>query len=334
MTETPKQQLQVIPPAGHALAPAGDVPTTGEMFREIMTLIRSGKLNSEGVQAATEALKLAERMYDRTAKEKHIAARVAMMPQLKKVIAIHPVTAKDGTVKYLTARFDEIDDQVRPILAQNGFSVSFKEGPRLSENLITKIMVLQHSAGHQEEYPYTTRVGTGPYQATQTQADAAAHTSAKRRVYCDALNIVIAEEEDDETALGQFITPQEAAELKALVEETQTDVKSFLAYCGGAPDFEHIFNARAGEAKMFLQKRQRLQAKTKTKGKPAEEPATAAAGKIPADVARALRDRVLSTGADWTDFLKPFKVTRFDDLTPAQLDSAQKKVAALEGKAT
>lgn len=297
-----------------------------EMFRGVLQLIQSGKLTSEGVQAAGEALKLCERLQAQKAKQEYIQARVAMQPHMKKVIAQHAVPDRNGVTKYKTAKFEEIDDQARPIYNQFGFSVSFTERPR-EAGLVTKVLILEHIGGHSVEYPYTVRIGGGPTGASDTQADNAAHTSGKRRAFCDALNIVIEqEEEDDETALGNFITADQAKNLKARVQATGTVEVSFLKYAH-APDYEHIYSSRWKELDSWLAKRERVQAQQK--GKPAGPAAAATIGR---DTAKQLRDRVLATGADWVDFLVPFKVQKFEDLPAASLQQALDKVAALEGQ--
>jgi hypothetical protein len=316
-----ERSLEVLKPQGGAMDKARDIPTVAEMFSSVMQLIQSGKLNSEGVQAAGDALKLCERMADRDAKQKFIQARIAMQPAMKKIVATHAVPAKDGTIKYKTAYFEEIDDQARPVLGQYGFSVAFKEGPRV-EGLVTKILVLQHEAGHSEEYPYTVRIGAGPYGASETQADNAAHTSAKRRAFCDALNIVIGREDSDETNLGSFITPADAKKLKERVIATGTVEKSFLEFAK-APDYEHIYTARFEELHQFLSKRERFQARQRAAAPQVLDPAQAAVWK----------GRVLATGVDLADFLRGFGVATFEELPKAREAEIAKKILSLEGAA-
>src|SRR6185295_8599860 len=103
---------------------------------------------------------------------------------------------------------------------------------------------LQHVDGHHHTNKFAVRIGSGPPKATETQADGAASTYAKRGALCDALNIVV-EHDDDARAEGGTITADQAKDLKKRVLATGSDEKFFLQFAGAAT-YEAIPAAKLG----------------------------------------------------------------------------------------
>jgi Uncharacterized protein related to glutamine synthetase len=200
-------------------------PTVADMLQAIL----SSGINSEhAVGAVSELTKLWKQTQEWDAEKEFVRAFVQMQPEMKQVQATKAVKAKDGSVKFMVAPPEEIDAQARPIYQKYGFAVSFAEG-KSEPGKITKICRLQHVGGHCRENQYTCRIGAGPPNATESQADGSAHSYAKRGAYCDALNIVIAHQELDARAEGGTITKEQADELARRVAET---ISGVLKSCG------------------------------------------------------------------------------------------------------
>ena len=166
------------------------------------------------------------------------------------------VPAKDGTVKYTYLPYDEIMREVQPLAEQFGFSISFSTD--FKDARIIQTCTLQHIAGHHRDYKAFVRAGAGPHGATETQADGAAMTYAKRYSLCNALNIVVERDTDGQDARneGAPISFEQAETLRDLVKETGADEARFLAFAG-AKTYAEIGSARYDACFSALQKKRK-----------------------------------------------------------------------------
>lgn len=216
-------------------------PSVGEMLG---AFIERGI--TEGNVAAFEKLvALHERMEDKRAERDFAAAFAALQNDMPQVAATKAVPGNNGTVRYHFAPFEDIMEQVKPILRRHGLAVAFSM--TFGEGRVTQTCTLTHIGGHSRQNSFTARIGKGPPGATETQADGAASTYAKRFALCDALNIVIDKDTDgrpdDARAEGQPITPEQAQYLREQVAETGSNEAAFLRFAG-ARSFEGIMSAR------------------------------------------------------------------------------------------
>ena len=107
---------------------------------------------------------------------------------------------------------------------------------------MVSICTLRHVGGFSQSNEFAVRIGGGPPGATETQADGAAKTYAKRGALCDALNIVV-EHDDDARMIGQAIGAALAKDLEDRVKKVGADREAFLKYAG-ATKFEEISDER------------------------------------------------------------------------------------------
>src|SRR5208282_1216727 len=149
--------------------------------------------------------------------------------------------------------YDEIMREVQPKAEANGLSISFSTD--FQDGRIIQTCTLQHVAGHHRDYKAFVRAGAGPYGATETQADGAAMTYAKRYSLCNALNIVIDRDTDGADARneGAPISFEQAETLREMVRETGSDEGKFLAFAG-AKTYAEIGSARYDACFAALQK--------------------------------------------------------------------------------
>lgn len=150
-----------------------------------------------------------------------------------------PAVAKKGALSHLKdqaggkkvqtfARWEDINDAIRPHLDAEGFSLSFNTIPRAEAGggiIVTAI--LRHSAGHQTEtsIPIPLDASGGK---NSIQGYGSALSYGKRYAATAALNIITIGEDDDGHRGGlRFITAEQAADLHALIAETGTDDARF-----------------------------------------------------------------------------------------------------------
>jgi hypothetical protein len=227
------------------------VPETASPLSLIAKLIDSGKLTAESVGVVERLVALQEHMAEKSAEREFAVAFSALQGELKTFRATREVPTKAGGVKFAYLPYEEIMASVDPLAKRYGFSISFSTD--FQDGRIVQTCTLQHIAGHHRDYKAFARAGSGPYGATETQADGAAMTYAKRYALCNALNIVV-ERDTDARNEGSPISPEQAQTLAEMVKETGSDEVKFLRYAG-AKTYEEIGTARYDELFAELQKR-------------------------------------------------------------------------------
>jgi len=208
---------------------------------ELMQAMVARGVTAENVAAFTELVKLSEHMEDRGAAREFAQAFVKLQAEMPKVNATKVVPNNDGSPRYKFAPFEDIMRQVAPHLQANGFTVSFSN--RYDGNRLIETCTLRHVSGHSEKNDFAVRIGSGPPKATETQADGAAATYAKRFALCDALNIVIEHLDTDARNEGGAITPEQASELEHRVAMSNSDRAAFLKFAQAAT-FNEIASAK------------------------------------------------------------------------------------------
>jgi hypothetical protein len=164
------------------------------------------------------------------AEQQFAAAFVRLQAETPNVQATKPVPNRDGTVRYKFAPFEDIMEQVGPMLQKHGFTVCFSS--RFNEGRIISTCTLQHVGGHKRSNDFAVRIGAGPPGSTESQADGSAATYAKRFALTEALNIVISHLDNDAKLEGGPITKDQAFELERRVAETNSNKEAFLKFAG------------------------------------------------------------------------------------------------------
>lgn len=229
----------------------------------IQQLIKQGANAPEAVGVMKELLAMQERQEDRNAAREFNEAFKNLQAELPAIVADTPVPDKIGNTKYRFAAYEDIWAKVKPYLLKHGFSVSFDTEYDEKTAKLTKVCKLSHIGGHTRENRFTVRVGSGPYGASETQADGAAGTYAKRFALCDALNINISKDADANLE-GTPIDKKKAEELRKRCENCDANVDQFLAMAGAA-SFEEIMSTKLPMMEDALARKERAYA-AKLKG--------------------------------------------------------------------
>ena len=222
----------------------------------IERMIDSGKLTAESVSVVERLVALHEHMQDKNAERDFATDFAAMQKAIPQIRATKSVPDKHGNIRFSFAPYEEIMAQAGPILERHHFSVSFSTD--FADGRIIQTCTLQHSSGHHRDYKAFVRAGSGPYGATETQADGAAMTYAKRYALCNALNIVVERDTDgvpdDARNEGTPITPEQVQYLQEQVKETRADEPAFLRFAG-VSKYEDIGTGRYSELVKALEKK-------------------------------------------------------------------------------
>lgn len=160
-----------------------------------MTLLSKLDLNNVNTDAMEKLMDLQERWEANNAKRAYAEAVAAFQAEMP------PISKKREGRSYVYAAFDDIMKVAAPILQKHGLSVSFPQESTEEETRITcRVM---HVGGHSEDTPYTTQKSK-PLQTRDgrniinlEQAGGSSNSYAKRYCFCNALNIVVTDEDDD-----------------------------------------------------------------------------------------------------------------------------------------
>ena len=192
-------------------------------------LIEKG-VTADNVTALEKLADLHERMEAKSAERDFNRDFLALQGELKNITARKEVPTKGGGVKFKFAPYEEIMEEVQPLLLKHGFGIKFSQ--RFADSRMFVTCKLLHRSGHSESNEFGARIGSGPPGASEAQADGAATTYAKRGALCQALNIVV-DQDDDAQAVGGAISLDEAAELQNRVRAMGGFVEEgrFLRFC-------------------------------------------------------------------------------------------------------
>lgn len=133
-----------------------------------------------------------------------------------------------GVVQSTFAKYEDIDDVIRPLLIQNGFSLRFNS--RESNGKVVITGTLAHRDGHSitDEIPLSIDASGSK---NNVQGVGSTISYGKRYLVGMLLNLVFCGEDDDGQSAGYVpISDEQAAEIKDLLKETGADVKRFLEY--------------------------------------------------------------------------------------------------------
>lgn len=176
-------------------------------------------------------LQMYERITDRDAKAAYSAALAQMQPELPIITEKGRIsTDKGATTQSTFAKWEDINEAIKPVLAAHGFGLSFRTGTT-PENKITVTGILSHREGHQEE---TTLIlphdSSGNKNAVQAVGSSTSY--GKRYTASALLNITSRGEDDDGIKGGNpgAVSEDQAAEIQAKMEEVGADRTRFLAF--------------------------------------------------------------------------------------------------------
>ena len=205
MQLTEKQEPAALP----ATVPALDAQT--QMLRD---LAADPNFDVSKLQAMVQMI---ERAQDRAAEQSFNAAFAKMQPK----IPIIGEKAKTNMGTY--APREDIVEIVRPILAEHGFSLSFRtEWP---EGKIRIVGILTHEAGHSRESEFLTDADKSGSK-NDVQARGSAVEYGRRYTTTDLLNIATRKADDDGRRAGRALPEGFDKWLEALQEAAMAGSKA------------------------------------------------------------------------------------------------------------
>lgn len=179
---------------------------------------------------------LYERIKANEAKATYMAALSDMQPRLPVVERRGRITIRDKspTPKIIQstpyALWDDINEALRPMLHEYGFTLSFRTGVA-ADGRLTVTGVLGHRAGHQEETTMTLAHDSSGSK-NNVQAVGSSVSYGKRYTATALLNLTFRDEDDDGKAGGDAptITDEQLKHLRSVIAEVDANEASFVKY--------------------------------------------------------------------------------------------------------
>lgn len=247
-------------PASNVTVLAETAPAISQAAAIISVIERAATNPNVDIDKMERLLEMQERIMDREARVEFISALATMQPRLPVITEKGriEVPAKDGKTGHSTpfARWEDINDAIRPLLAEYGFALTFRTGVA-ADGKINVTGVLSHRAGHSEETTVTlTHDSSGSKNAVQ--AVGSSYSYGKRYSAIALLNITSRGEDDDGVKAGEapVITDEQADTIRELIGSTGTKVGAFLEYIG-APSVADIPAAKFQAAMKALLAKQK-----------------------------------------------------------------------------
>lgn len=129
------------------------------------------------------------------------------------------------------ARWEDVNEAIRPVLVRHGFSLSFRTKDAATGIEITAVLL--HRGGHSEETTKTFPAdGSGSKNAIQALGSSISY--GKRYAAVALLNLTTTDEDDDGKAAsaGETINDEQLEALGQLIRDTKTDTAKFCAAFG------------------------------------------------------------------------------------------------------
>ncbi|MFC5067315.1 ERF family protein [Flaviflagellibacter deserti] len=187
---------------------------------------------SEAISAAKldSLLAMHDRLIEKMSREAFTAGLAALQSELPVIAERGVIPAKGrGGRPYTYALWEDINEEIKPLLARCGFALSFKTGQDGAAVRVTG--VLSHKGGHSEETTMSLPVDlTGSKNAVQAIGSSTSY--GKRYVTQALLNLTSRGEDDDGIAAVSepTILEDELASLEELIRETGASRAKLLSY--------------------------------------------------------------------------------------------------------
>lgn len=227
-------------------------PSVALMLQGALANIQSGQITEQHVGVLKGMMELYERNEARQSQRDFAVALTALQGETIRVQATKAVDVKDGKPRYTFAPYEDIMKAVQPMLTRHGFSVTFDT--EAGTDRLTSILTLTHASGHFRTNRFAVRYGKPPG-SSDAQGDMSTKNYAKRGALCDALNISIGHD-DDARSIGDYVTPEQADELRRRAKACGANEANLLIYLDKAVDYEHVPAARYSDAIAQIEKKE------------------------------------------------------------------------------
>ncbi|HYA07737.1 MAG TPA: ERF family protein [Xanthobacteraceae bacterium] len=219
-------QVATIESNAGALAP----PPVSEAHAFLAMIERAARDPATDMVKFDRLLDMRDRVEAREAKRAYVEDFALMQPNLPTIGESGVIKNKSGEVQSTYAKWSDINEALRPILAAHHFALSFRSKDEPGFVIVTAI--LSHRGGHSEET--TLRLPLDQSGAKNSvQAAGSSISYGKRYTSGLLLNFTSRLEGDDDTdgvAPSALVTPEDVSALEALIAEAGANKGRFLKF--------------------------------------------------------------------------------------------------------
>jgi hypothetical protein len=230
--------VQKVEPANNQVA---------EYAGGILAIIeRAARDPSVDIDKMERLIAMQERVQSREAQTAYYADLAKMQPNLPIIDERGGIKGRDGTVQSTYALWEDVNEAIRPTLAEHGFSLSFRVSRAEGEIVVTGI--LAHRFGHREETTLALPTDTsGSKNAVQAVGSSTSY--GKRYTAFALLNLTTTGEDDDGNKAGAKIVhdtardapfPQGPAANKTSLKALGRDLWRDVLACGDLDTLETL----------------------------------------------------------------------------------------------
>jgi hypothetical protein len=177
--------------ATKALARGVDTSQSGDI---LSVIARAAADPNVDIDKLERLLEMQERVFARTAKAAYFDALAEMQPNLPVIGERGGIKDRNGNVQSTYALWEDVNEAIRPILAEHGFALTFKV--RRTEGEIITTGILSHRDGHSEETELSLPTdSSGSKNAVQAVGSSTSY--GKRYTAFALLNLTSCGEDDD-----------------------------------------------------------------------------------------------------------------------------------------
>jgi hypothetical protein len=207
------------------------IPQTTSANQLLAVLSRMMSDPSVDIERIERGAALYERALARDAEMAFNAAMAAAQEEMRPIAA----NANNPQTKSKYAKYDALDNAVRPIYSKYGFSLSFYQGEGAPEGHI-RVQCKLSCGGHTErpylDMPADGKGAKGGDVMTKTHATGAGVTYGRRYLLGMIFNLVIGEDNDGNDAgdNGEYISQEQFQQIRDLIDEVEADIPKFCRY--------------------------------------------------------------------------------------------------------
>lgn len=204
---------------------------------------------------------LRERVREQLARDDYVAALSRVQSALPKVQTRGRITYSGGaSIKY--AKWEDIHEAIMPVLAENGFTLTFEYGTM--DKFITVTAILDHIGGHSRRNTATLPADNSGGK-TGVQGYGSTYSYGERYSTMGLVNFVTGGADDDGNA-GKFqaISAEQLAELARMAAEAGSDPDK-LAMAMGVDNLHELPVSKFERAKQALEAKQVQNSKNRSK---------------------------------------------------------------------